>query len=84
MLGNINHSSLILDELYSMMDDYETEGLDLYNFGLTNAITDYLADMRDVQFQLCCSEWPNEEGGVCAISFIDNGELHMIMFDYKY
>ena len=29
-----------INEFYSIMDDYETEGLDLYNYGLIEALQD--------------------------------------------
>ena len=83
MLGNF-HPSEIENEIYSIMDDYETEGLDIYNYGVTDAIADYLTNHAKVEYQLCCSEWPDETGGVCGVAFLDQGHTHLIMFDYKY
>ena len=83
MLGEF-HASTIVNDIYDILDDYETEGLDLYNFGVTDAITDYLTNHIKVEFQLACSDWPNEEGGVCSVAFVEGGYPHLVMFDYKY
>lgn len=83
MLGEF-HASTIVNDIYDILEYYETEGLDLYNFGVTDAIADYLTNHVKVEFQLACSEWPNEEGGVCSIAFIEGGHPHLVMFDYKY
>ena len=83
MLGNFN-PSVIVNEIYAILDDYETEGLDLYNYGAVDAITDYLTNYAKVEYLLCCSEWPNEEGGACAVSFVENGHPQLVLFDYKY
>lgn len=83
MLGEF-HASTIVNDIYDILDDYETEGLDLYNFGVTDAITDYLTNHIKVEFQLACSNWPNEEGGVCSVAFVEGGHPHLVMFDYKY
>lgn len=83
MLGEF-HASTIVNDIYDILDDYETEGLDLYNFGATDAIADYLTNYVKVEFQLACSEWPNEEGGVCSVAFVEGGHPHLVMFDYKY
>ena len=83
MLGEF-HASTIVNDIYDILEDYETEGLDLYNFGATDAIADYLTNHVKVEFQLACSEWPNEEGGVCSVAFVEGGHPHLVMFDYKY
>ena len=83
MLGNFNPSAIV-NEIYDILDSYETEGLDLYNYGATDAIADYLTNYAKVEYLLACSEWPNKEGGVCAISFTDSGHPQLILFDYKY
>ena len=83
MLGNFNPSAIV-NEIYDILDSYETEGLDLYNHGAIDAIADYLTNHAEVEYLLDCSEWPNEEGGACAVSFIDNGHPQLILFDYKY
>ena len=83
MLGTFN-PSFTANEIYDMMDDYETHGCDLYDHGLCDAIADYLANHAHIEYNLCCSDWPNEEGGVCAVTFVDGGHPQLIMFDYKY
>lgn len=83
MLGTGFHPSYIEDEIYGMMDDYAI-GSDTYIEGLVDAITDYFTNHSPaVEWQLGCSEWPDMTGGVCAISWMENGHVHMVMFDYK-
>lgn len=83
MLGNFNPSAIV-DEIYSILDDYETEGPDLYNFGATDAIADYLGNHLSIEYNLCCSDWPNKKGGICAASLVDCGHPQLVMFEYKY
>ena len=84
MFGNTKfHPSFIEDEIYEMMDDYIV-GSDTYEEGLVSAVTDFLTNYAPVvEWNLACSEWPNCSGGVCYVSWIENGHLHMIGFDYK-
>ena len=84
MLGNTKFNpSLIEDEIYEMMDDYIV-GSDTYDEGLVSAITDFLSnDTYGFEWNLGCSEWPDCSGGVCYVSWIEGGHLHMIGFDYK-
>ena len=84
MLGNMRFNpSVIEDEIYEMMDDYMV-GLNIYNEGLVSAVTDFFINHNPiVEWNLDCSEWPNCEGGACFVSWIENGHLHMIGFDYK-
>lgn len=83
MIGHFN-PSVVENTIYEIMEDYETEGIDTYNFGVVDAITDYLTNYAKVEYQACCSEWPNEKGGVCAFSFVDGGHPHLILLDYLY
>lgn len=83
MLGEFRPSE-IYNEICDILDGYETEGNDLYNYGAVDAITDYLTNYAGVEYNLACSDWPNEEGGVCAVSFVEFGFPHLVMFDYKY
>ena len=77
--------SYIEDEIYEIMDDYETEGMDLFNYGLTEAIVDFFEKQYpNVEYQVGCSEWPDASGGVCGVSWMENNHPHLIMFDYKY
>ena len=82
MIGNFNPSK-ILNEIYTILDDYETEGLDLYNESAVDAIMDYLNNYAKVEFLFCCSPWPNNEGGVCVTSFVEDGHPQLVVFDYK-
>ena len=82
MLGTKWYPSHIEDEIYDTMMTYEV-GFDLYNEGLTDAIADYFTNyLPEVEWQLGCSMWPNETGGVCSVSWIEDGHIHMISFDY--
>ena len=84
MLGNAKFNpSVIEDHIYSMMDDYML-GMETYEEGLVDAVTDFLGNYcPNIVWQLGCSEWPNCSGGVCYVSWIENGHIHMIGFDYK-
>lgn len=84
MLGNAKFNpSVIEDQIYSMMDDYMLS-METYEEGLVDAVTDFLGNYcPGTEWQLGCSEWPNCSGGVCYVSWIESGHLHMIGFDYK-
>ena len=85
MLGRFNPSKM-MDEIYDMLDAYETEGLDLYNRGAVDALVDYLHNYTNLngEYLICCTEWPNEEGGSCSAAFVENGHPQLIVFDFKY
>ena len=83
MSGNVFRPSHIEDEIYSIMDDY-IEGIDLYNYGLCDAIEDYFVNHLHREYLMSASNWPNNEGGVCAISWVEGAYPKMVMFDYKY
>lgn len=75
--------SFVEDAIYSMMDDYML-GMETYEEGLVDTITDFLGhNCPGIQWQLGCSEWPDCSGGVCYVSWVEGGHLHMIGFDYK-
>ena len=82
MLGTKFHPSYIEDEIYEIMDDYIVVS-DTYEAGLVDAISDFFTNYKDTEWQLGCSEWPNCEGGVCYVSWIEAGHIHMIGFDYQ-
>lgn len=82
MLGNF-HPSTIVNDIYEILDDYEIK-TDVFEHGATDAIADFLENKLHIEFNLCCSDWPNEEGGVCAVAFIDNGFPQLVVFDYEY
>lgn len=84
MIGNyVFHPSKIEDEIYKLMDNFAV-GSDTYSENLVGEIAIFLQEHYPVvEWQCGCSEWPNCEGGVCYISWIENGHLHMLGFDYK-
>lgn len=84
MIGNYRiYSSQIEDDIYELMEEYMC-GIDIYEYILTDAIADYFLEHRPiVEWKLACTQWPNCEGGACAISWVEDGNLNMIMFDYK-
>ena len=82
MLGTRWRPSEIEDEIYDIMGGYEM-GPDLYQEEATEAIAEYLMNcLADEEWKLGCALWPNEAGGVCSVSWVEKGHLHMIMFDY--
>lgn len=82
MIGTKWAPSIIENTLYDIMEGYEI-GFELYEYDAVKEIIEYFNRKPDIQWQLTCSEWPNETGGVCSVSFIDTGTLHLITFDYK-
>ena len=83
MLGKFNPSPVV-DEIYAMLDDYETHGTGLYDHGAVDAIIDYLENYAKVEWVCACEPYPNEEGGVCSFAIVDCGHPQLVMFDYKY
>ena len=82
MLGTDWRPSAIEDKIYGIMENYEA-GTELYEEVLTDVLADYLTkEYPSMQWNLGCSEWPNTNGGICAVSWMEEGHLHMIMFDY--
>jgi hypothetical protein len=82
MLGNFN-PSVIVNKIYDILEDYEVK-TDVYNHEAVNEIADYFEHEWHIEYNLCCSDWPNEEGGVCGIAFVDCGHPQLVMFDYEY
>lgn len=83
MLGAKWHPSWVENEIYSMMDDYMI-GMETYEEGLVDTISDFLGNnCPNIEWNLGCSEWPDCTGGVCYVSWIEDGHIHMIGFDYK-
>lgn len=81
MLGTQFYPSHIEDEIYGIMDDYIVDSC-TYEAGLVEAISDFFMNYKKGEWQLGCAEWPNSEGGSCSVSWIEDGHLHMIGFDY--
>ena len=82
MLGTKSYPSHIEDEIYEIMDNYIVDS-DTYEAGLVEAISDFFMNYKKGEWQLGCAEWPNFEGGSCSVSWIEDGHLHMIGFDYR-
>lgn len=82
MLGTKSYPSHIEDEIYGIMDNYIVDSC-TYEAGLVEAISDFFMNYKKGEWQLGCAEWPNFEGGSCSVSWIEDGHLHMIGFDYK-
>lgn len=82
MLGNFN-PSVITNEIYDILEDYEVQ-VDTYKHEATYAIVDYFINNLHIEYFLDCCDWPNEEGGVCAIAFINNGHPQLVTFDYMF
>ena len=80
MSGNF-HPSKIEDEIYSIMDDYEID-MDSFQVGVIDAISDYLLNYAKTEYQLNCANWVDGSGGICAISFVEDGYPHLVMFNY--
>lgn len=81
MLGKF-YPSKIENEIYNIMENHMI-GIDTYNEDTSESIINFFSKHPNIEFQLVCSEWPNCEGGVCAISFQEEGHPHLIMFDYR-
>ena len=81
MLGNF-HPSAIANQIYNILEGYEIK-IDVYEHDAIDAIISYIEEFH-IEYNLCCSDWPNEEGGVCGIAFVDQGYPQLIMFDYEY
>lgn len=82
MLGTAWRSSVIEDEIYGIMETYEI-GTDIFQEGAIEAISDYFMNYHPAtNWKLGCTRWPNNAGGVCAVSWTEGDYLGMIMFDY--
>lgn len=77
--------SYLVNEIYNIMEDYETEGIDTYDYRVINAIIDYLTnECHTDKYQMSYNVWPNMIGGYCSIAVVDNDYPFLIAFDYKY
>jgi hypothetical protein len=75
----------IINEVYSILDEYETEGCDLYNYNVVLAIGHFFRTKHPEVMWVCdVSEWPNEEGAVYAFAWVENNKPNLVMFDVKY
>lgn len=84
MIGSKWTPSVVADEMYSLMENY-MEGSDTYNYELTEYLIEWFSTHDTVkEWQLGCTDWPDMTGGVCYISWVENGSIHMEAFEYKY
>ena len=81
MKGNF-HPSKIENQIYTFMEGYSI-GTDVYSHKLTLKLVDWFNSLG-LEFQLECVIDEDEEGGICAVAFVDEGYPHLIMFDYEY
>ena len=82
MLGtNVFYPSKIEDEIYDLMIDF-TAGSDSYTEELVGVAIEYLGD-HATEWHAGCTEYPDGTGGICYLSWIENGHLHMIDFEYR-
>ena len=82
MLGtNVFYPSKIEDEIYDLMIDF-TVGSDSYTEELVGVAIEYLGD-HAAECRAGCTEYPDGTGGICYLSWIENGHLHMIDFEYR-
>lgn len=82
MLGSSFHPSYIENEIYDIMEAY-IAGIDLYEERLINRLIEFFkGKYSGVEWLLSCNQWPGLSAGTCSISWIENGHLHMINFDY--
>lgn len=76
--------SIIEDQLLDILEEH-AKGCDIYDETATDSIINFMAKyFPNITFKLGCSEWPNQNGGVCCISWIepDDNYLGSLMFDY--
>ena len=82
MLGtNVFYPSKIEDEIYDLMIDF-TVGSDSYTEELVGVAIEYLGD-HATEWRAGCTEYLDGTGGICYLSWIENGHLHMIDFEYR-
>ena len=83
-MANTFYPSKIINQLYDIMDAYAW-GVDRYLYELVYALEDsFKKNWPDIQWKWARSEFPDEEGGVCAFCWVEDGHPQMIMFDYTY
>lgn len=83
MLDNY-YPSKIINQVYDLMDEY-AYGLDIYLRGLIDALINFFdKELPNVQWTYECSTFPDEEGGVCAFCWVEDGHPQMVIFDYTY
>lgn len=86
MLGTINIPySKIEEDIENICVEYGHGGYDVMTCdeSAVDEILKYFNNLpRTLQWNLSCAVWPNEEGGSCHISWIEEGHLCGYGFDY--
>lgn len=86
MLGTVNiPCSKIEENIENICVKYGHGGYDVMTCdeSAVDEILKYFNNLpRTQQWNLSCAEWPNEEGGSCFISWIEEGHLCGYGFDY--
>ena len=86
MLGTVNIPySKIEEDIENICVKYGHGGYDVMTCdeSAVDEILKYFNNLpRTQQWNLSCAEWPNEEGGSCHISWIEEGHLCGYGFDY--
>ena len=81
MLGTNFHPSYTLNKIYDIMEEYKTHGIDLYDEGCSAAVTNFLSQQKDIEWNLVCV--PSKRDMCCIISFTENSHNYMVAFDYQ-
>ena len=85
MLGSVNIPySKIEEDIENICVKYGHGGYDVMTCdeSAIDEILEYFNHLRIQQWNLSCATWPNEEGGSCHISWIEEGHLCGYGFDY--
>lgn len=83
MLGtNVFYPSKIEDEIYDLMIDFAV-GSDIYDEKFIKVAIEYLGDHATEWHAGCTERYPNGTEGTCYLSWIENGHLHAIDFEYR-
>ena len=86
MLGTVNIPySKIEEDIENICVKYGHGGYDVMTCdeSAVDEILKYFNNLpRTLQWNLSCAVWPNEEGGSCHISWIEEGHLCGYGFDY--
>lgn len=86
MLGTVNIPySKIEEDIENICVKYGHGGYDVMTCdeSAVDEIIKYFNNLpRTLQWNLSCAVWPNEEGGSCHISWIEEGHLCGYGFDY--
>ena len=83
MLNNY-YPSKIINQVYDLMDEHAW-GLDKYFRSLVDALINFFdKELPDVQWTYECSNFPDDEDGVCAFCWVEDGHPQMVLFGYTY